>query len=49
MLESTRHTFQAIYNVQGLIEWGGTLLVCVIMFVETGFFVDFFCPAIPCW
>jgi len=44
MLETAKHIFQAIYNVQGLIEWGGTLLVCVIVFVETGFFVGFFLP-----
>jgi membrane-associated protein len=34
----------ALFNVQGLIEWGGTLLVCGIVFIETGFFVGFFLP-----
>lgn len=33
-----------LYNVRGLIEWGGTLLVCIIVFVETGMFVGFFLP-----
>lgn len=33
-----------IYDVRGLIEWGGLLLVCVIVFVETGLFVGFFLP-----
>lgn len=33
-----------LYNVQGLIHWGGTLLVCGIVFVETGLFVGFFLP-----
>jgi membrane-associated protein len=33
-----------IYNVRGLIEWGGTVLVCGIIFVETGMFVGFFLP-----
>jgi membrane-associated protein len=44
MLESLRDLFRFIYDVQGLIQWGGTLLVCVIVFVETGFFVGFFLP-----
>ena len=30
--------------MKGLIEWGGTLLVCTIVFIETGFFVGFFLP-----
>ena len=33
-----------LYDVRGLIEWGGTLLVCIIVFVETGMFVGFFLP-----
>ncbi len=44
MFETFRQLFQTIYNVQGLIHWGGTLLVCGIVFVETGLFVGFFLP-----
>ncbi len=33
-----------LYDVQGLIQWGGMVLVCTIVFVETGFFVGFFLP-----
>ncbi len=44
MLESLREFFRFLYNVEGLIRWGGTLLVCVIVFVETGLFVGFFLP-----
>ena len=44
MLESLRQLFQFVYDVQGLIHWGGTLLVCTIVFIETGFFVGFFLP-----
>jgi len=33
-----------LYDVRGLIEWGGTVLVCAIVFVETGMFVGFFLP-----
>ncbi len=44
MLENIRHLFQAVYDVEGLIRWGGPLLVCIIVFIETGFFVGFFLP-----
>ncbi len=44
MIGSFEHLFHSLFNVQGLIEWGGTLLVCVIVFIETGFFVGFFLP-----
>ncbi len=44
MLQSLRDFFRFLYDVQGLIQWGGTLLVCLIVFVETGFFVGFFLP-----
>jgi membrane-associated protein len=33
-----------LYDVRGLIEWGGTVMVCGIIFVETGMFVGFFLP-----
>ncbi|MFZ0821067.1 MAG: VTT domain-containing protein [Candidatus Acidiferrales bacterium] len=44
MLESIRSLLHTLYDVQGLIRWGGTLLVCIIVFIETGFFVGFFLP-----
>ena len=44
MVESLKGLLEGLYNVRGLIEWGGTLLVCVIVFVETGMFVGFFLP-----
>jgi len=44
MLELIRHLLRTVYDVQGLIQWGGALLVCVIVFVETGLFVGFFLP-----
>src|SRR4051812_21025886 len=33
-----------VYDVRGLIQWGGLTLVCVIVFVETGLFMGFFLP-----
>lgn len=44
MLESIRHLLHTLYDVEGLIRWGGPFLVCLIVFVETGFFVGFFLP-----
>ena len=44
MFESIRHLLHTLYDVEGLIRWGGPLLVCVIVFIETGFFVGFFLP-----
>ncbi len=44
MVGSLEHFLHFLFNVKGLIEWGGALLVCVIVFVETGFFVGFFLP-----
>src|SRR4029077_16012554 len=44
MIGSLEHLLHFLFNVKGLIEWGGTLLVCIIVFIETGFFVGFFRP-----
>ncbi|MGH9678834.1 MAG: DedA family protein, partial [Candidatus Acidiferrales bacterium] len=44
MIGSVQHLLHFLFNVKGLIEWGGTLLVCGIVFIETGFFVGFFLP-----
>ena len=44
MVEFLKHILAQIYNVRGLIEWGGTLMVCVIVFIETGMFAGFFLP-----
>ena len=44
MIETIKHLLLQLYNVRGLIEWGGTLMVCGIIFVETGLFVGFFLP-----
>src|ERR1700752_3599139 len=44
MFELIRSLLHNLYDVQGLIQWGGTVLVCAIVFVETGLFVGFFLP-----
>lgn len=33
-----------LYDVRGLVQWGGLFLVCTMIFVETGLFVGFFLP-----
>ena len=43
-MDSIRHAFQFLTDVKGLVQWGGTVMVCVIVFVETGLFVGFFLP-----
>jgi len=44
LLETIRHLLHSIYDVEGIIRTGGPPLVCVIVFIETGFFVGFFLP-----
>ena len=44
MIESIKNLLHTLYDVQSLIHRGGILLVCSIVFVETGFFVGFFLP-----
>jgi len=47
LLETIVHFLRSLYDPEGLrqlISWGGPLLVCTIVFVETGLFVGFFLP-----
>lgn len=44
MLEIIKDFFSLIYDVNGIIEWGGLLIICIIVFVETGLFAGFFLP-----
>jgi membrane-associated protein len=47
VLDALLHFLRALYNPEGLkelIRWGGAPLVCLIIFIETGFFVGFFLP-----
>jgi membrane-associated protein len=47
LLEFIRHLFHALYNpdaLRQLLHSGGSPLVCLIVFVETGLFVGFFLP-----
>ncbi len=44
MLQLIHQLIHIIYNVRGLIEWGGMVMVCGIIFIETGLFAGFFLP-----
>jgi membrane-associated protein len=43
-LDSLIELIRKIMDVQAIIQWGGILMICVIVFVETGLFVGFFLP-----
>ncbi|MBI5629935.1 MAG: VTT domain-containing protein [Elusimicrobia bacterium] len=43
-MESVKSILHFVYDVQGLIQWGGLTLICAVVFVETGLFVGFFLP-----
>src|SRR5688572_21599796 len=42
--ERIRGAFESLYDVRGLIEWGGYTALAVIVFAETGLLVGFFLP-----
>ncbi|MBI3894605.1 MAG: VTT domain-containing protein [Acidobacteria bacterium] len=44
MLDWLQQLLLFLTNVEGIITWGGVILVCVIIFVETGLFFGFFLP-----
>jgi membrane-associated protein len=44
MVELIKELLARLFDVRGLVEWGGTMMVCVVVFVETGMFVGFFLP-----
>ena len=41
----TLHTWLSrIYDVEAIVRWGGTAMICAIVFAETGLMVGFFLP-----
>jgi membrane-associated protein len=44
MIELLKELLHRLADVRGLVALGGMLMVCVIVFVETGLFVGFFLP-----
>ncbi len=44
MLQQLMDLFHRIYDVKGIVQWGGLLALVVIVFAETGLLVGFFLP-----
>jgi membrane-associated protein len=44
MIDTISQLLHQIYDVRGLIEWGGLLMLVAIVFAETGLLVGFFLP-----
>ena len=44
MFELAGDLLHRLYDVNGIIQWGGLLIVCLIIFIETGLFTGFFLP-----
>jgi membrane-associated protein len=44
MIETVWELFHRIYDVEGIIRWGGMLVLVAIVFAETGLMVGFFLP-----
>jgi membrane-associated protein len=44
MLDFIQDAFRTLYNVEAVVRWGGTFIVCAFVFIETGLFVGFFLP-----
>src|SRR6266481_5354765 len=44
MLETISHALHQLYDVEGIIRWGGMLMLTAIVFAETGLLIGFFLP-----
>ncbi len=43
-MEILQDLLHRIYDVKGLIQWGGLVMICAIVFAETGLMIGFFLP-----
>ncbi len=43
-MEALQELLKQIYDVKGIIQWGGLAMICAIVFAETGLMVGFFLP-----
>jgi len=44
MLESIANALHQIYDVEGIVRWGGLVMLTTIIFAETGLLIGFFLP-----
>ncbi len=43
-MEMLQELLHRVYDVEGLIKWGGLAMICAIVFAETGLMIGFFLP-----
>jgi len=43
-VEALQELLRQIYDVEGIIRWGGLAMICAIIFAETGLMIGFFLP-----
>lgn len=43
-MEMLLELFHRVYDVKGIIQWGGLFMICAIVFAETGLMIGFFLP-----
>jgi len=43
-MEFLQEFFHRLYDIEALIQWGGLLMICAIVFAETGLMIGFFLP-----
>ncbi len=43
-MEALQELLRQIYDVEGIIRWGGLAMICAIIFAETGLMIGFFLP-----
>ncbi|TMA83175.1 MAG: DedA family protein [Deltaproteobacteria bacterium] len=44
MIESIANALHQIYDVEGIVRWGGLVMLTTIIFAETGLLIGFFLP-----
>ena len=44
MIETVMNLLHQVYDVEGIIRWGGLLMLVAIVFAETGLLIGFFLP-----
>jgi hypothetical protein len=48
-MEFIWNLFHQIYDVEFLVQAGGLVVLTIIVFVETGLLIGFFCRVTLCW
>jgi hypothetical protein len=43
-VETLFELLSRLHDVESIIRWGGLVMICAIVFAETGLMIGFFCP-----